>query len=310
MKKKAFTLMELMVAMGLLAIVMVMAGSIFRVALESYRVAKANAEIMQKLRVITSQLDRDLQGLCQQDQAFTVCLIQRDPNNPQGHSRFDRLVFFANGWFESYRQFPFRRGTTDANESVFGNLARISYGLASRGSAGPSSLRPVERILARTQHILTLDPNLDPAPDIRTLAAQNPDWRRWHNGYEYDKMSLSDWRRLSTKQKDDALSVITGLTVGQPDVPENLRGTIVDPCDANSIQMLLSEGVGDFTVQGWEEIETTQRWVPDCNDQQPEIQIWGLPGQGRALKFTFTLYDSRAIIKKGRTFTHIVDLGQ
>lgn len=237
--------MELMVAMGLLAIVMVMAGSVFRVALESYRMAKANAEIMQKLRVVTSQLDRDLQGLCQQDQAFTVCLIQRDPNNPQGHSRSDRLVFFANGWFESYRQFPFRRGTTDANEFVFGNLARISYGLARRGSMEPSRLRPAERILARTQHIMTLDPNLGPAPDIRVLAAQDPDWRRWHNWYEYDKMSLSDWRNLATQQKqqkDDALSVITGLKVGQPDVSEDLRArssihAIRDPSTCCSVRV-------------------------------------------------------------------------
>jgi hypothetical protein len=32
------------------------------------------------------------------------------------------------------------------------------------------------------------------------------------------------------------------------------------------------------------------------------------PGLGRALKFTFTLYDSRGLIKNGRTFTHIVYL--
>ena len=176
----------------------------------------------------------------------------------------------------------------------------------------PSRLRPAERILARTQHIMTLDPNLGPAPDIRVLAAQDPDWRRWHNWYEYDKMSLSDWRNLATQQKqqkDDALSVITGLKVGQPDVSEDLRGAIVDPCDSRSIHMLLCEGVGEFAVQGWEDSETIQRWVPDPNDKQPEIQILGLPGQGLALKFTFTLYDSRGIIKNGRTFTHIVDLG-
>jgi hypothetical protein len=33
-----------------------------------------------------------------------------------------------------------------------------------------------------------------------------------------------------------------------------------------------------------------------------------IPGLGRALKFTFTLYDSKGIIKQGRTFTHIVYL--
>ena len=34
-----------------------------------------------------------------------------------------------------------------------------------------------------------------------------------------------------------------------------------------------------------------------------------IPGLGRALKFTFTLYDSKGIIKNGRVFTHIVYLG-
>ncbi|GAG37847.1 unnamed protein product, partial [marine sediment metagenome] len=33
-----------------------------------------------------------------------------------------------------------------------------------------------------------------------------------------------------------------------------------------------------------------------------------IPGLGRALKFTFTLYDSKGILPKGRVFTHIVYL--
>ena len=308
MRRKAFTLVELMVAVGLLAMVMVMAGTIFRVALESYRVAKANGEIMQKLRVITSQLDRDLQGLCQRDDVFTACLSQPDPDNPRGRSRSDHLVFLSNGGFESYRQFHFAGRSEEANEVVGGNVARITYGLAKKGSVAPSKLGAAERILARTQHILTMDPSLDPSPDIRTLGATDPRWREWHNTYEYDKMAMSDWRNLSAKQKDNALSVITGLKVGQPDVPEDLWGTVVDPCDPASVHMLLCEGVGEFAVQGWEETGTTQRWVPNPDDKEQEIQVRGLPGQGRALKFTFTLYDSKGVIKKGRTFTHIVDL--
>jgi hypothetical protein len=33
-----------------------------------------------------------------------------------------------------------------------------------------------------------------------------------------------------------------------------------------------------------------------------------IPGLGRALKFTFTLFDSKGIIKGGRTFSYIVYL--
>jgi hypothetical protein len=40
-----------------------------------------------------------------------------------------------------------------------------------------------------------------------------------------------------------------------------------------------------------------------------EEHFYEIPGLGRALKFTFTLYDSKGVIKEGRTFTHIVYLG-
>jgi hypothetical protein len=38
------------------------------------------------------------------------------------------------------------------------------------------------------------------------------------------------------------------------------------------------------------------------------MAIRDIPGLGRALKFTFTLYDSKGILQNGRTFTHIVFL--
>ncbi|AQQ70124.1 hypothetical protein SMSP2_00465 [Limihaloglobus sulfuriphilus] len=46
----------------------------------------------------------------------------------------------------------------------------------------------------------------------------------------------------------------------------------------------------------------------------PESLVMGnfnnIPGLGRALKFTFTIYDSRGIIPEGKTFTHIVYLDE
>ena len=44
------------------------------------------------------------------------------------------------------------------------------------------------------------------------------------------------------------------------------------------------------------------------SQQLNEANFHAIPGLGRALKFTFTLYDSKGIIKEGRTFTHIVNL--
>jgi hypothetical protein len=43
-------------------------------------------------------------------------------------------------------------------------------------------------------------------------------------------------------------------------------------------------------------------------DLLDEEHFDAIPGLGRALKFTFTLYDSRGILTEGRTFTHIVYL--
>lgn len=60
---RGFTIIELLVAMGLFAAVIAAAGMIFNYSLESQRVAAATAEIMRTLRAITDQLDIDFQGL-------------------------------------------------------------------------------------------------------------------------------------------------------------------------------------------------------------------------------------------------------
>jgi prepilin-type N-terminal cleavage/methylation domain-containing protein len=322
MRKKAFTLVEMMVAMGLLAVVMVMAGTIFRVAIGSYRMAKANGEILQKLRVITSQLDRDLQGLIQKDQAFTVCLGQKDPNAPKGQGRFDRIVFLASGDFDSYR--PVEPGTGGSLKPVSGNTARISYMLARRYDpfldryVEASNLPPSRRILARTQHILTPEEFKDPY-DPCALGTDLSLWFKWHNHQEYDQMTFQQspelfWARLPDPIRVNALSAITDTDVELLGMKSTLvsndppyqRGACVDLNDPNYIHMILCEGVGDFAIQGWD--DTNQRWVPqaDGTGTLSQISYQGLPAQGRALKFTFTLYDSKRILT--RTFTHIVDL--
>jgi len=43
-------------------------------------------------------------------------------------------------------------------------------------------------------------------------------------------------------------------------------------------------------------------------EQTDEAHFNAIPGLGRAMKFTFTLYDSKGIIKHGMTFSHIVYL--
>ena len=346
--KRAFTLIELLVAIGILAIVLSFAGIIFRVSIDSYRTAIANAEIMQKLRAITSQLNTDFKGLNKDGEIFVVWtarpLSNTDykDNDLDGYERFDRIMFFADGDFQSYKDNPMVRG----------NVARVCYMIAKKVDARPQRQDRSSRVLARTQHILTADHTLADFLDPDSFS--NEQWQQWNNRYEYDKISLEAWKRIPWENKADMLSVISDIKVGDSTISEEIRGVKVEPSDPNTIHMLLCEGVGEFKVQGW--YDAQQRWVPEVdpdgdgnlsdtdffpvtgggglhseevpgvlypyppygavtisNINYPREQIdkthfSAIPGLGRALKFTFTLYDSKGIIKQGRTFTHIVYL--
>ena len=128
---------------------------------------------------------------------------------------------------------------------------------------------------------------------------------------------------------------------------ENIRGATIDTSDPNSTHMILCEGVGEFKIQGWDNVNQT--WIPEVDPDgdgdlsdthflfnEPEtlpgvLYSWPLrtirinninypsekinrenfnsiPGLGRALKFTFTIFDSNEVIEGGRTFSYIVYL--
>ncbi|MBN2138530.1 MAG: prepilin-type N-terminal cleavage/methylation domain-containing protein [Sedimentisphaerales bacterium] len=358
----AFTLMELMVAVAILGIVLSFAGVIFNASINTHRVAAANSEIMQKLRAITGQLDADFEGLRKDGEIFAAWVaVDRRTAFPDyndcdgdGFERLDRIMFFTSGDFQSYGTAPMVRG----------NLARVCYMLASRPATilGDPVLRASEqprhdRVLARTQHIITADP---------TIAAFNysvftdANWFEWNNVCEYEKTTLEAWKHIPLFFKQDMLTEISDVNVFTPGpVPHsNVRGAQVDPTDSRAIHMLLCEGVGEFKVQGW--YDDQARWVPEVDpdsndvytdsdffwstpllldrdnvphvlypyrrpegyghislngvlggyraDRVNEVNFNSIPGLGRALKFTFTLFDSKGIIKEGRTFTHIVYL--
>ncbi|MEA3227276.1 MAG: type II secretion system protein [Planctomycetota bacterium] len=349
-----FTLIELLVAMGILAMVMAFASIIFRVSIDAQRTAMANTEIMQKVRAITNQLNADFKGLNKDSEIFIAWVAKPvsegapKDNDLDGYERFDRVVFFADGNFQSHGSDP----------TIRGNTARICYMLAKKPAQIPGQ-PPVkvdiqkarERILARNQHIMTADSALPGFLDPNNFT--DSQWYEWNNRYEYDKMSLEQWKQIPYDDKNNMLSVITGIRVGAPTVSENVWGSVIDPADPDSIHMLLCEGVAEFMIQSW--YDAQQRWVPQVDpdgngdladtdfllatsgglepeavpgvlypnpphggvrirnityprDQVDREHFGDIPGLGRALKFTFTLYDSRGILEEGRTFTHIVYL--
>ena len=337
---KAFTLVELLVAIGILAIILSFASVIFKVSIGAHRTAIAYAEIMQKLRAITDQLNSDFKGLRKDGEIFIVWVAKPldnsdyKDNDLDGYERFDRIMFFADGDFQSYKA-----------PRVRGNMARICYMIAKKGNVSAEGQDRTKRVLARNLHILTSDPSLNDFPDLDNF--NDAQWYNWNNRYEYDKITLHGWKNISWQNKINILSAVTDIDVTGSTVNKAIRGVDVDPADANSIHMLLCEGVGEFKIQGW--YDNQQQWIPEVdpdgngdlsdthfflNDPNtvPGVLYSGtygivnintidysrelineanfniIPGLGRALKFTFTLYDSKGIIKNGMTFTHIVYL--
>jgi len=369
---RGFTLVELLVAIGILAMVMAFASAIFRVSVGSHRTALANSEIMQKFRAITDQLNADFRGLRKDGEIFVVWVatprIGADPTDPNEHERFDRIMFFANGDYQSYGIYP---------KIVRGNVARICYMLARRGSVKAYAQPPEKRMLARTQHILiTDDPELNDFLYPGMLpSVPDVNWLKWNNQLEYDEVTLQEWKNIPwvidanvpteprEPNKPNMLTVTTDIGIAGSRLSEDVRGAQINPAEPNSVHMILCEGVGEFMIQGWswDDTQLKWRWVPEIDPDgngsldytdffldpvNPTIlhqegvpgvlypyppyggAYFGgelsdpnlyrgilnennfnmIPGLGRALKFTFTLYDSRGVIKGGRTFTHIVYL--
>ena len=87
------------------------------------------------------------------------------------------------------------------------------------------------------------------------------------------------------------------------------RRPLIDANDLRAQQpMYLAKGVHDFTISYLDVNEPVM--ATEALDWQREVDEEGsgvlVNIRPYALRFTFTLYDSRGIIKKGRTFTHIV----
>lgn len=367
--RRAFTLIEMVVALGIMALVLSFAGVIFQVSIDSHRMALANAEIMQKLRVITEQLDADFRGLRKDGEILVIwsagrrdpnasaALRRLGPNDPNHFERFDRIMFFTSGDFQTFNTDPVVRG----------NLARVCYTLARGPSDNPTEPNwppmqaPRERMLARTQHILIPPDDTGETVDrLDTSGFQTDDWLAWNSQGEVDNISLAEWKQIPMEEKVNILSVIGDIEVrgaASSTTDKEARGVLIDTAQPASLHSLLCEGIGQFCVQGWS--DEFQRWVPEVNpdgdaeldddsdfllqgddldpndnpglwyprggltlggelgegyqtpaavDQLDQEHFGEIPGLGRALKFTFTLYDSRGLIPNGRTFTHIVYL--
>jgi len=379
--KSAFTLVELTVAVAILALIISFSGVVFKVSINSQRLASANAEIMQKYRAITDQLNSDLKGLCKDAPLFIW--FELDPNT---YKRYDQIMFFSEGDFTSTRLYSFdnfynAKVPSAVGQPVRGNTARIYYGQADLidylNYFAPQPVKPYWEFqtLARRCHILTVEPTLiaNPNqrlirfPDISDIAGSFVpffDDFRGNNINEHDSLTLSEWKAklLDRNYNDRLVTTCFDNYIGRPKL---------DTTDSRTLHMLLADGVGSFSIQWAYPFDIVNpppaptirqwRWWPDVepdndpfypnppasdSDFDKMILDHGLAGYGfgiyfkaagvpnsvalpwfspgnalnvyigsfppnffpKVLKFTFTIYDSKGIIKNGRTFTHIVYL--
>lgn len=134
---RAFTLAELLVSVGILALLIITVGVIFAMSTKAAGLSNSANEIHNGVRALEQQLRRDLMGI-RKDAFVGLCYHFLPPravaaDRPEKAAvRADWLVFFANGQFQTIRQ------RWDATNQVFGgpaslpvesNLARIQYGL-------------------------------------------------------------------------------------------------------------------------------------------------------------------------------------
>ena len=267
---RGFTISELLVAIGLLAVVLAASTTIFHYSIEAQRTAMATTEIMHSLRAITDQLNADFAGLRKDD----APMIMGFHGSLADSNRADSIVFFAAGDFQ------------DANGVVRGNIARIYYGQA--GMPPDTNVVDPNKILVRKQVILA------PAESSSTN--------------EYEPNSLSQ--------------LVNKYLAGDPNIPNSyiakhkwIVRPKIDPTNAGSISMYLAKDVNDFAIMYCYKTDITGgsiNWRRPVNEkgyfgliprysyfkQYPDL-----------VKFTFTIYDSKGILKQGRKFEHIVYIG-
>ena len=268
---RAFTLIELVVAVAILAMVLSFAGVIFKVSIGAYRTTMANTEIMQKLRAITDQLNGDFEGLQKDGYLMLHSEVQArseyqdsDPCN----FRADRLYYFSTGDFQSWFA-----------PNIRSNIARVYFGHDSI-SLYLAIDRPVsEWNLARD--IVLLTPGVTPPPPPLVV--------------DYNDISYAECKAALGSFEDPNIPLNSPVTI-DTGVPDSLRNLLCQNAGAMQIQWTDGTTYPDGSLI----------WVGGTTTWTPSIQQQYWP---KALKFTFTLYDSKRTLKGGRTFTHIVYIG-
>jgi len=372
MKRRSFTIVEMLVAIGLLTALLAGSAVIFSVSVQAQRTAKATSEIARRLRAITDQLNADFAGL-QKDAPLAIWFEAEfvrtglpAPDDWAIKGRHDHILFFAEGDFQTTGQYG------NNNSTIAGNMARIYYGQANEIDYSTRNIRKFHReldvdgdglidqgakLLAKRQHVLTSDADIPFFPDVADeVPFANSFSPTYNDFFEYDTIPLARWEGLfnNSTYRDQFLSTCfdSGIDPDSGQLTDESGRPGIDFNEGQTMHLLMSEEVGSFAVDlGYTNVAGQLQWMPEnlwgyINQRLNEYPFVFGKGQGfnlnlppdyrwnelegwwqgenfwswflgwpqnqeyfpKALKFTFTLYDSLGIYEDGKRFTHIVYL--
>ena len=278
-KNKAFTIVELVVAVALLVMLVGLSSVVFSTTVKAHRKAMATIEITRNLRVLTEQLNADFQGL--RKDAPVALLFERDTLTGL---RYDQILFFADGDFQTVMQYD-TDSDGSADSTVYGNLSRIYYGMANSPVLGDYKEFTT---LSRRPHLLTSDTDLinsliangeDEFPDIYD-GLGNVDYSEFLNS----NMTLNDSREFDTITLTDWMNVVNYYDTGLNDYAN--AAFLLDLCFSNpgrpvvdfsgtiyTYHLLMAQGVFDFKIQFAYFNDSVQeiRWFPDADPDNDAV---------------------------------------
>ena len=260
---KAFTIVELLVAMALVVILMGLSSLVFTTGVKAHRTADSTVEVVRRAESICQELSSDLRGL--QTNAPMAIWFEAVDTDGDGNpdTQYDQMQFFANGDFQTIKQYD-SNADGFVDKTVSGLVARIYYGHAwqvntatapwtfGKSYGWVSSVDRGARLFSRRAHLLTSDLTLTypglvtpfPNPVQFTTGGFPP---LGNTLVEYDQLSLMNWQTLVQTQAncDQLLQVCFNdlqntTTAGRP---------MIDMKNAETLHLLLSEQISSFQVQ-------------------------------------------------------------
>lgn len=285
---RGFTLIELVVSIAILVMIISFAGVIFKVSINSHRTAMANTEIMQKLRAITDQLNRDFKGFRKDGYLIlhSEMLSRKEyvSSAVPADFRVDRVYYFSTGDFQSW-----------FGSNIRSNITKVYFG-HDKYSLDPFSNRVVSKCsLVRDVKLIT--------PGLSVVDSNSLSFAGFKEG-------------VPITETDAKILLISGIPIDIQTDPNDVRGLMCRNVGEIKIEWTDGTRAGNdmilwygLLVPSGYPVEEVGLLPPDPPYRATWTPLTPEQYRPRALKFTFKLYDSKGILKEGKLFTHIVYFG-